>query len=576
MKPLHRHLVNTSRKVLCTAALAASLTTAAVVTNPSTADAGESEPTPDSPQAADRGDARLDLPDIVANPQVPPGATAPAGSDGIPQTALDAYRRGALSVAAALPNCKLPWQLLAGIGRVESVHASGYGLKTDGSTEKPIRGPRLDGNAFAEIRDTDKGEWDADTAYDRAVGPMQFIPSTWRTWGADGNGDGNRDPNNIYDAALGAGLYLCAGDRDLSDPARLDQAILSYNNSREYVNAVLGFMRQYQNGVGEVANPPAGSYPPAPPGTLPTPRPPVTPPAPVTPPGPVTPTTPAKPTPPPVTPEKPTPPAAPHLTELNVLGGTGLTAEAGTAFTAVPKVKLVLSDGKPAAGRDVVFTVESDTTGGTAFPKTPESLVAKTDAEGVATAPGLKAGPKPGTFTLRISAYDKVGGLTARLDGSVTAKPVADKLARPAGADPLTAAAGKSITGVTVLATAEGKPLAVTGVLAELVEKKDGAWVPVDPKTAKSPYFKGAEGEKATSLELPESAADGRLVLPELFTAADTAPGTHHLRLTTPDGVTLVLDVEVTAPVTTPPTTAPTTPPTTAPTTAPTTPAKAG
>ncbi|MFI5621498.1 lytic transglycosylase domain-containing protein, partial [Streptomyces sp. NPDC051567] len=294
MKPLHRHLVNTSRKVLCTAALAASLTTAAVVTSPSTADAGESEPTPDSPQATERGDARLDLPaplaDPPANPGTGTGAATGGDASGIPATALDAYHRAELSVAAALPGCKLPWQLLAGIGRVESVHASGYGLKADGYTDRPIRGPRLDGNGFAEIRDTDKGKWDADAEYDRAVGPMQFIPSTWATWGADGSGDGQRDPNNIYDAALGAGLYLCAGDRNLSDPAKLDKAILSYNRSREYVNTVLGYMRQYQaGGAGQIPNPPAGNYPTAPSGTLPTPRP--------TTPRPTTPTTPTAPKP---------------------------------------------------------------------------------------------------------------------------------------------------------------------------------------------------------------------------------------------------------------------------------------
>lgn len=566
MKPLHRHLVNTSRKVLCTAALAASLTTAAVVSNPSTADAGESEPTPDSPQAADRGDARLDLPGELADPQVPAGATAQEGANGIPATALDAYQRAGLSVAAALPNCKLPWELLAGIGRVESVHASGYGLKADGYTEKPIRGPRLDGNGFAEIRDTDAGEWDADAVYDRAIGPMQFIPSTWRTWGADGNGDGKRDPNNLYDAALGAGLYLCAGDKDLTNAAKLDQAILSYNNSREYVNTVLGYMRQYQtDGAAGVPNPPVGDYPTTPPGALPTPPPRTVPPVTVTPAAPVKPAPPVKPTPPPVTqPEKPVPPAAPHLAELALLGGAGLKAETGAAFAEVPKVKLVLSDGKPAVGQDVVFTVESDTTGGTAFPPAPvNSLVVKTDASGIATAPGLKAGAKPGTFTLRASAYDKVGRLTVQFTGTVTAKPVVDLLARPEGSKPLLAVAGKSFQGVEVLATAQGKPLAVSGVLAELVEKKEGTWVPVDPETAKGPYFKGAkEGEKVTRLELPASGADGTIELPELCTAADLAPGTYHLRLTTPDKVTLVLNFEVTAAeATTPPKDPATTPP---------------
>ncbi|MFE5724987.1 lytic transglycosylase domain-containing protein [Streptomyces erythrochromogenes] len=545
MKPLHRHIVNTSRKVLCTAALAASLTTAAVVSTPSTADAGESEPTPDSPQATDRGDARLDLPDIVADPPPAAGTGTQEGASGIPATASDAYHRAEVAVAAALPNCKLPWQLLAGIGRVESVHASGYGLKADGYTEKPIRGPRLDGNGFAEIRDTDRGEFDADVVYDRAVGPMQFIPSTWATWGADGNGDAKRDPNNIYDAALGAGLYLCAGDRNLSVAAELDKAILSYNNSREYVNTVLGYMRQYQQGATEVANPPVGNYPPAQPGTLPTPRPqnPVTP----TPTPKPTPTPTPKPTPTPTptpTPEKP----APHLQDLTVLDGPGLTAETGAAFTVVPRVKLLLSDGKPAANREVVFAIEEDATGtpGTLF-GTAKSLVVKTGADGIAAAPGLKAGATAGTFTLRASAYDTTSKLTVNFAGKVTA-PAADLLARPDGSKPIAAVAGTSIKGVEVRATAKGKAVAVSGVVAGLGQEKDGKWVPADPATAKGPYFKGEDGKKVFGLALAATAADGRIVLPELFTDADLAPGTYQLRLVTPDDVTLILDIEITAP----------------------------
>ncbi|MEU6823490.1 hypothetical protein ABZ921_22880 [Streptomyces atriruber] len=104
----------------------------------------------------------------------------------------------------------------------------------------------MDGKDFALIHDTDSGQWDGDGEFDRAVEPLQFIPSTWKTWGADGNADGRRDPNNIHDAALAAGLYLCSGDRDLSDAKKLDRAVLSYNNSRRYVNTVLAWMRQYQ------------------------------------------------------------------------------------------------------------------------------------------------------------------------------------------------------------------------------------------------------------------------------------------------------------------------------------------
>ncbi|MEU9036169.1 lytic transglycosylase domain-containing protein [Streptomyces sp. NPDC048352] len=568
MKPLHRHVVNTSRKVLCTAALAASLTTAAVVTNTPVAGAGEAEPTPDSPQAADRGDARLDLPGQLADPVVPPAAgtgTAAEGASGIPATALDAYKRAEVAVAAALPTCKLPWALLAGIGRVESVHASGYGLKSDGTTEKLIRGPRLDGNGFAKILDTDKGEWDGDTEYDRAFGPLQFIPSTWATWKADGNGDGKRDANNIYDAALGAGLYLCSGGKDLSLPADLDKAILGYNSSREYVNSVLGYMRQYQqDGTAGIPNPPVGTYPTPPTSTLPTPHVPTAqPPAtrPGTPVNPSRPTPDPKPTPKPE-PSKPTPtpepskptPAPATLAKLERVGDAKLEAQAGSLFAEGTRFKALLSDGKPAAGQAVVVAVEQDTTGGTGFVFGDESsVVVRTDADGVATAPRLKAGPQAGTFTLRATAYDAKSQLTVALDGKVTAKPAAEPLVvtRTDGTGPVKASPGTAVKGLEFRAARGGEPVAgarLTAALVEEVAGKPGVWTPVDPKTAKGPWFKGAAaGEKLFALELPETGADGTTALPDLLTT-DVPPGTYHLRLRTADKTELIVTIEVTTP----------------------------
>ncbi|MFB6517925.1 lytic transglycosylase domain-containing protein [Streptomyces sp. NPDC056401] len=559
MKPLHRHLVNTSRKVVCTAALAASLTTAAVVTNTPIAGAGEAEPTPDSPQATERGDARLDLPDLVADPPpAPPGAAAPGGATaGIPATALDAYKRAEISVAAALPGCHLPWQLLAGLGRVESVHASGYGLKADGYTEKPIRGPRLDGNGFAEIRDTDKGEWDADLEYDRAVGPMQFIPSTWSTWGADGNADGKRDPNNIYDAALGAGLYLCAGQRNLTDAGDLDKAILSYNRSREYVNTVLGYMRQYQAGQGAtpVPNPPSGNYPTPNPPHLPTP------PAPAPVPTPTPTPTPPTPTPTPTPPPKPTP----TLDKLIRVGTAELTAEAGTEFGRTPLIKAVLSDGMPAVDQAIVIAVDDDTTGRTVFAADGKDFaVVRTNANGLVRVPKLKAGPKAGTFSLRATGYAVSVEVSLRIGGKVTpAKPVpvpeADQLVRSdanAG-KPLTAEAGTGIKGVQFLATAKGKAVAGAKATAGLGTKdKDGKWVPADPATAgKTPYFLDKDGKKLTELALPATAADGKIALPELSTTG-VAAGTYTLRVRISDQAVLFLEITVTEPpVTEPPAT---------------------
>ncbi|MFE3517896.1 lytic murein transglycosylase [Streptomyces sp. NPDC059166] len=173
---------------------------------------------------------------------------------GIPTTVLAAYRRAEGSLGRSDPGCRLPWQLLAAIGKVESGHASGGRVDASGTTLSPILGPVLDGAGFANIPDTDGGVYDGDTTYDRAVGPMQFIPSTWARWGRDGNGDGRSDPDNIADAALAAGHYLCAGTRDLSVKADLDRAVLSYNHSDTYLRTVLSWLEFYRKGVHPVAD----------------------------------------------------------------------------------------------------------------------------------------------------------------------------------------------------------------------------------------------------------------------------------------------------------------------------------
>jgi hypothetical protein len=88
--------------------------------------------------------------------------------------------------------------------------------------------------------DTDGGRLDGDSSRDHAVGPMQFIPSTWQKWGADANGDGKADPGNIVDSATAAGRYLCraAGDLTLNSEAGVIRAILSYNPNQTYLRVV--------------------------------------------------------------------------------------------------------------------------------------------------------------------------------------------------------------------------------------------------------------------------------------------------------------------------------------------------
>jgi hypothetical protein len=189
----------------------------------------------------------------------------PAGGDRtIPALALRAYREAAAWAAGFDPGCRLTWSVLAGIGRIESNHGMHGGaaarFSPSGTVSPRITGPPLDGRGVASIPDSDGGRWDGDTAWDRAVGPMQFIPSTWRSLGRDGNDDGVADPNNLFDSAVSAAAYLCLSvDGSLSDPAVLRQAIYNYNHSWPYVDAVLGWARLYDGGVTVGVGAPTGS-----------------------------------------------------------------------------------------------------------------------------------------------------------------------------------------------------------------------------------------------------------------------------------------------------------------------------
>ncbi len=171
-----------------------------------------------------------------------------AGSD-MGLVALDAYWRATKAMATTDPDCRLDWWGLAGIGRSESHHGRYKGgvPALDGTVTVPVIGIPLDGSHGTRvIRDTDKGVLDGDTVYDRAVGPMQFIPGTWRRWGADGNGDGRIDPQNFYDMALAAARLLCSGGGGLDTDEGLLAAYLRYNRDPAYMPKVLGWARAYQ------------------------------------------------------------------------------------------------------------------------------------------------------------------------------------------------------------------------------------------------------------------------------------------------------------------------------------------
>jgi Transglycosylase SLT domain len=183
------------------------------------------------------------------------------GALGIPTIALAAYRNAEAKMAVADPGCGVSWNLLAGIGRIESGHAGGGAVDPRGTAVYPIYGPALDGTLPGNevIIQSSVGNR---VAYARAMGPMQFLPGTWARFASDGDGDGVADPQNLFDSTLAAARYLCSGGLNLRDPAGVMAAILRYNNSVPYAQNVLGWAAAYATGVVPVDLPPIVGPPP--------------------------------------------------------------------------------------------------------------------------------------------------------------------------------------------------------------------------------------------------------------------------------------------------------------------------
>lgn len=485
-------------------------------------------------------------------PSTSPGAPGTGGDEsGIPASVLAAYKKAASSLASSSSACGLRWELLAGIGKVESGQARGGAVDKDGTTLKPILGPVLNGQGFASIKDTDGGEYDGDSTYDRAVGPMQFIPSTWARWGADGNGDGKKDPNNVHDAALAAGRYLCADGRDLAVKADLDRAILSYNNSSDYLRTVLAWFEYYREGAHGV---PDGD------GVLPTspgaggssdtakgsqeragkggsggsggkkPGKPTT-----------KPSKPGKPgngggshspSPGPSKPDEPSPTPTPTPTptapaSLERVGAAEFTAVAGDDFAERPRVKAETAKGKGVKGVKVQFEIRGET--GALFAGGAKRATVSTDADGVATAPKLNSGTKAGDFTVRATAPGK--GLKAVDFGAKVTAAQADALARTSDGALESAKGGDFTDAVEVKATRKGKPSVGVAVSATLAD------------TAKGPFFKGADDKPLRALKGLKTNSKGVLTLPKLY--ADGNPGTYDLTLKATGGAELTVKLTI-------------------------------
>ncbi|MFF1699066.1 lytic transglycosylase domain-containing protein [Streptomyces sp. NPDC058257] len=563
---MRRGAVTTAVAAAAVAALAASQAPG-VTDVPRDERAGASETTqPPEDSATGNSPYYTDLPDLKT--PVPPTGAPDGGDDEteseIPATVLDAYKKAEASLATSKPGCNLPWQLLAAIGKVESGQARGGRVDANGTTIAPILGPVLNGDGFAKITDTDNGAYDSDKTHDRAVGPMQFIPSTWDTWAKDGNADGKTDPNNIYDAALAAGSYLCASDRDLSVEADLHKAILSYNHSTDYLNTVLTWLEHYRKGVSEIPDGTGdlpgdlsdgdspGTSPSTSPSTSPTPSTSGSPSTKPSAPGTHKPEKPSKPgsgggspSKPPSNgggsqspdPSTPAPSPTDRVASLENAGTGKLSATAGDAFTEHVAVRTESASGSGVAKVKVKFSIVGDTDA--RFPGGATSATVTTSASGKATAPALRAGEKTGEFTVRAKV---VGRSLPGLDhtATVTARQ-ADKLARTSD-KALICEPGKEFADqVEVKATYEGEAADRVAATATMIKSAAGATA-----NDKGPYFKGADGKPVRTLKALKTDANGVLKLPKMY--ADDDAGTFLLRVTTAGGATLTVELKVAAP----------------------------
>ncbi|MFG2731712.1 lytic transglycosylase domain-containing protein [Streptomyces canus] len=555
---LRKGAVTTAVAAAAVAALSASQAPGVTADDNGRSTAADAQPSPDA-TAGDNGATGkspyyTDLPPLNTPSPAPTdgtSTTSPVESEaGIPATVLDAYKKAAAELQESKPGCNLPWQLLAAIGQVESGQARGGRVDADGTTTSKILGPQLDGNGFALIKDTDNGAYDGDSAYDSAVGPMQFIPSTWAWAGRDGNGDGVKDPNNIYDASLAAGHYLCRNGWDLSTQGDLDSAILSYNPSRDYLNTVLSWLEYFRKGTYEIPDgtgtipdnrsdgssgnggsggsnsmpsSPSTPHPPKPstPGS-PSPTPPST-----TPPSPGTPTPPA-----PTTPVTPTE-SVDHLEDS---GTAKLTAMAGDAFTEQISTKAENAAGKGVAKVRIRFTIVGDTDA--AFTGGEKVATALTNSSGVATAPALQAGETTGAFTVRATL---IGRTVTGPDYTATVtQRVADTLVRTSDTALTCTPGGEFADAVQVKATYKDAVADKVAATATLIKSADDATA-----NDKGPYFKDADGKTVRTLTGLTTDADGLLKLPQLY--SDDTTGTFVLRITTAGGATLDVTLTVAA-----------------------------
>lgn len=177
----------------------------------------------------------------TASSERPSGAVA-----GVPARVLAAYQ-------AVDGWCTgLRWQLLAGIGAIESGHGATRGASAEpvtGEVTPWIFGPPLDGSPGVRALPVSRwlGWFGLGGPWQQAVGPMQFLPATFNASAVDQDGDGVANPHDIDDAVATAASYLCGGKAGTIADER--SALLRFNQDEGYVSAVLAYADQIGTGT---------------------------------------------------------------------------------------------------------------------------------------------------------------------------------------------------------------------------------------------------------------------------------------------------------------------------------------
>ena len=165
--------------------------------------------------------------------------------EGLNTVLAQAYQQAATRAPQLVPGCTgMTWQILAGVAQVESDQAAGHTIAADGEIISPIIGPALEGTGTGG---NTTAVHDSNGGYAHALGPFQFLASTWATTGLNGRGTtAPPDVQNAFDASLTAAVYLCGSGRDLTQPTQLHAALYSYNRSNAYVDQVEAAINQFE------------------------------------------------------------------------------------------------------------------------------------------------------------------------------------------------------------------------------------------------------------------------------------------------------------------------------------------